>query len=156
MPQQTPPRASNPAVMMIIHFAFIGAVFVYAALVMLGVVGKNENAESIEIMKFILPVLGLMNIPLGFIFPKIARMHPSPDLAPELYLGKAQLSIIISGAFFEMIAIYGLVGVIIGGLPHWIAYSMMGLSLLLLLSRIGSVRDHIDTFHRLKREAERG
>ena len=150
---------SKTRVMWMIHFAFVAAVPMYLVIAALVIQPglKTENqpfaAEPRATMLFVaLCALALVQLIMAAILPQrfkqqMVRCEDSPDV----YLAKRQTTMIITDAFYESIAIYGLVGIILG-LKPWQGYALMAVSLVFLLMAIGRIRDWAEEYAKRARQ----
>ena len=151
----------SPTRMWIIHFAFIAAVPIYAAMTML-VRASMANANQVPVFAHPLQVYGalaaisLVELIMGFtVSVWMKTVADQPGDSAQAYLNKRMTELVATDAFFESIAIYGLVGIFLGGIRPWQSLSLMFMALIFLLTVIGRLRSWIDEYHqRLRLETQ--
>ena len=150
---RTPPPA-KPLTMWIIHFAFVMAVPMYAAIALVILPKASpagaELAAKTPWLPWALVFLAAFQIPLGYFLPEILTRsrQQSAEGSPAAFLAICQLKMILSDAFFESIALYGIVGVIALGMKLPAAFALMGFSLVLLLTNIPRIAGWMDEYRR--------
>lgn len=143
---------AKPLTMWIIHFAFIMAVPIYAVVASVIQPGVSPAGAPLAArtpwLPWALVFLSVVQIPLGYFLPEIMTRsrQQAAEKSSRDYLALCQLKMILSDAFFEAIAVYGLVGVIAFGMALQVAYALMGLSLVLLLTNIPRIAGWIDEY----------
>lgn len=161
----------QPIVMFIIWGAFLAATGVYAFLL----VTFLATPEAAERPMANLPIPGVAIVGMicaaqlavcPFVLRTIKRQHegepsvaraireanepPDPD-APDRFLGQYQVRMIINAAFYEAIAIYGLVGYLAFGVTVPQSLAFMGLSAVLLLTMLPGMLANVEKFNAMKR-----
>ena len=106
---------------LILHLAFMMAVVIYAGLAHF-LFEPSTIPEADPVFKWVILGLGVVSAPMGFVVPRIIGRVNRLD---------ARQLLIVTDAFFEAIAIYGFVGIILG-VPVTYCYPLMGLSFALL------------------------
>ncbi|MCE5229999.1 hypothetical protein LLG95_10440 [bacterium] len=103
---------------LMIHVAFLMAVPIYAGITYFFIMPFPKLFPYDPIVSNILIFIGILQIPIGFLVPKIAKSYPA-------------VALILSDAVFESIAIYGLVGPLFS-MATPAAWALIGLSFVLL------------------------
>lgn len=146
---------SNPAVLWILHFAFVMAIPVYGAIlpVVAGSAGKGGPDFNSRLFLAVFAGISVLQILLAATLerwmPPGSTAGPNPPVSAATYLERAIVRTIIADALVESIAIYGLVGVFLG-FERWWSYAFMGVALLILLIRIAAIRNISDTYQHLR------
>lgn len=145
---------SRAMVPYIIHAAFIGACFIYAFLIVSGLLTPSEEAApgSLPLPPALLfAILAVMTaLPIAFLG---ARLDPGNETDPAAFLNRLQLRIIVQGAGCEAIAIYGFVGHILG-MGKMPALAFVGAGLLGLVLLMPTLQSRMDRFRQLLRERQ--
>jgi hypothetical protein len=143
----------KPRVMWMIHFAYITAVPIYLILAV-GVIPPTLRPENqpfaheprTTLFFAALCALALIEVVLAMVLPcRLKAQKPNREDSLDTYLAKRNLSMIFMDSFYESIAIYGLVGIIMG-LKPWQGYALMGVSLVCLLMAIGRIRSWLEEY----------
>ena len=148
------PATPNPSIMLIVHLSFIMAAIIYVPVTHFFIVPEQDvNSASIPPMvPYILLLIALTHIPLGFIIP--GRVIPESALkeqpTAQEFLAKAQVKMVMHDAFFEAPAVIGVVGVIVG-MELWMAYGLMLLSILMLAGMISRITGWMDEYRQRER-----
>lgn len=148
-------QGASAAALWLVHFAFIMTVPVYGVMGTLFLVPKTPPPPGqTTMMLAVLGGLSLVTLVMGLTINLWFR-HLGQARDPEpagRFLARAMVKVIVGDAIFESIAIYGMVGILMG-FQLWQAYLFMGVSLLALLIRIAMVRAITDEYQR-RRAAE--
>jgi F0F1-type ATP synthase membrane subunit c/vacuolar-type H+-ATPase subunit K len=141
----------SPFRLWILHFGFITAVPIYAVVMMLVRTSMGGDAifssRPLQVYAAI-SAISLVVLIMGFTVPVwMKAVADQPGDSAQAYLNKRMTELIVTDALFESIAIYGLVGVVLGMQP-WQGLSLMVVSLLFLLSVLGRLRAWIDEYDR--------
>lgn len=150
-----PTNASSPRAVWIIHAAFLTAIPMYAFVVHF-VVGDSpfitDDTEENALVGVVLGLLGLLQIPVGLVLPQIISSSLERQAAtPQQYLNAIQQKMIISDAFFEAIALMGVIGAFIG-MERWMTWGLMLLSMFMLVLNIGRIRGWLDEYERRRKQ----
>lgn len=125
---------TSTAGLLAIHIAFLCAVPVYALLLPVVAHSAKPTPGLPAFMPYLLPLVALVEIPLGFIIPWFATAPKPGDAEKDMTADtRRTTALILSDSAFEAIAIYGLVGVFLST-PTWLCYAMMGMSFIVLLA----------------------
>lgn len=125
-------KGNVTVVALIIHTAFFASVFMYMILYPT-LSGGGGSVPQSPVVSYVPVFLAAATIALGFLVPRWIRIAGAPE-------AMAMLRLIISDAFFEAVAIYGLVGCFLGT-PRAVSYGLMALSALLLAINYWRVRE---------------
>lgn len=152
---------SNPAVLWILHFAFVMSIPIYGVVLQfLGEPAKDSGgAFNSRFFLAIFAGISVMQIVLAVTVDRWmtpgAAAGPNPTVGASTYLERAIVRTVIADALIESIAIYGLVGVFLG-FERWWSYAFMGAALLIMLIRVAAVRNISDTYQHLRASEGRG
>jgi hypothetical protein len=144
------PRKPATFVLWIVHFAFMAMVPVYAYIFYALLSPQFANTHSAAGQKLSIPALtiialAIVQIPIGLLFPNFIRRAQSKFAAgiPNALLAGVFIGMIVSDAFFESIAIYGMIGCFME-MQAGMSYALIGLSFILLAFQIPRVRGWIE------------
>jgi hypothetical protein len=126
-PMTPAPAKTQPIVSLILHLSMLSAVVVYIVLGL--ILGKNIPRNPNTIVMMTLGVIALLSVPLGLFVPAFIA---SRDRSAMARTNACIQRTVVSDAIFEMGGVLGLVGILIG-MPFWFGYTLMGLSLALLM-----------------------
>ena len=144
----------------ILHFAFMAAVLVYTFLAYTFLSSEllGEGAKTLTDLQapaLALIVLSLASVAGGYLIPARIKVPGSDSDSVLDRLAALQTRMIITDAFFESIAIYGLIGVFMG-MGQGLRMSLMALSFILLALQIPRFRGWLDEIDREYGEPGRG
>jgi hypothetical protein len=150
---------TKPSVLWIIHAAFIIAVFAYLYVIKFVLLpGQSAPSSPDPIMFYTLVLVAFFNAGLGFILPsfllRTMDQKGDPNPSPEFWLGRRLKAMIISDAFFEAIAIYGVVLTVLD-FPFDLVWPFLLAAALLLVFNIARIRSWIDDFEH-RQSSQRG
>lgn len=157
MPPQR--QTQNPAIAYMIHLVFTASVPVYA-LVYYSIFLRPEHPAAgtttpqTHIINYILISIAFVSAIGGLIIPGImsrimSRFSPASPLTPTACFVICIIKMIVSDAFFEAIAIYGLVGGFMQ-LPQNFTFLLMIVSFILLLINFARLRNWLEECTNLK------
>jgi hypothetical protein len=155
---------ASPIVAWIIHFAFLLSVPIYSVVTTFILAPQASRSAPPGDPGLFLAVLGgvaVVNIILALTAERwLDKVNPTrklnqPEGSAAGYMERAITRLTVVDAFYEAIAIYGLVGQFLG-FKLWQSYIFMGVGFLALLIRIAAVRNITDTYSQLKGSEEIG
>ena len=136
--------------------ALAGSCGIYAALMVLGMLPAGAQSE----LAYVLPAMGLLMFPAGFLAPRLVPMPEissstkeapgvfgeetvlaDPQDARRAFVGAAMTHHVLRCALHEAIAIFGLVGFVVGGTPLPIAVGLCGVSAITTLTAFPRTED---------------
>lgn len=158
MNDQVPPTPGsaqlriNPAVPYILYGAFVFACFVYGGLIASGLLDAAVSPLELPVPLFLIfGALALSHIPLALVMGRTVPLERETD---ALALFRAIIrKLIFQCAFFEAIAIYGLVGYILG-MDSMIALIFVGFGLLCLVALIPGLQSQMDRLRTVMRDGQ--
>lgn len=147
-------RRINPAVPYILYGAFVSSCFIYGGLIASGLLREAAGNVSLDLpvpLFVIFGFLSLSHIPLAL---AIGRTIPLGGLSDpmELFRGIVR-KLVVQCAFFEAIAIYGLVGYILG-MDSIAALFFVGFGLACLVGLMPALQAEMDRLKKLVRESQ--
>lgn len=147
------PIRPAPRATYIIWFAFVWAALLYAGIPYL--LGTEPPAEPPMVGPLpgwaLMAVLALANFAASIVLlPIIKQGLPKPE-TPEAFWGQVQMLTILRCAFYEAVAIFGLVGHLGGFVRREHVFYFVGASVLLLLLILPSIRDNHEKLNRMLR-----
>lgn len=156
---------ASPIVAWIIHFANIMAIPVYAVVatfVLAPQAGHGKQPGSPEMFLAIFTGISVISIILALTAPnwlmnvftakKVYKNHKGTAAG---YLEREIMKLVLIDSFYESIAVYGVVGQVVG-FKLWQSYIFMAVGFIALLFRIPAVRNVTDTYYQLKGSEEIG
>lgn len=144
-----PQIGARARTMFVIFGAFVMATFIYAALIVMGMMTGGGEAPEFPVPPWILlGALSLTSIAICFVTG--AAMKPKEESGPVAYLNQVQQRMIVQAAACESIAIYGLVFQIFG-LSRLIGLIACAASFVALIALLPGLRDSVETANRLER-----
>jgi hypothetical protein len=136
----------SPRVFWLIHFAFVGMVPIYWVIAHF-VIGPQIKAGQWQtalpypqpMINAGLLILATMNAALGYILPGMIRPRGAPgvDIA-EAVVRILLTRLIVMDACLEAVAVFGLVGLIVGA-SLWVTDLLIFASLVLLAAQVGQI-----------------
>lgn len=140
--------AARAQTMFVIFGAFVMATFIYAVIIVMGLLESEGESLIFSLPAWILlGALSLWSVAISVFMG--ARLKPKIENTPAEHLIQLQTRMIIQCAAFESIAIYGLVFQIFG-VSKSVGLLACGAAFAGLISLLPGLRDSLDTIKRLE------
>lgn len=143
----------NPAVPYILYGAFVFSCFIYGGLIASGLLREAVGPVALELpvpLFVIFGFLSLAHIPLALVMGRSIALNALTDPI-ELFRGIIR-KLVLQCAFFEAIAIYGLVGYILG-MDAIASLFFVGFGLACLVGLMPALQAEMERLKRLIRES---